>query len=424
VPVRTLAHAARLLREAQQEHRYGISSGDRALDYSGSLARVREVTKEARRQRLLRDDLEQAGVVIHEDAGSARFVDEGPSRARMGLRLRADKVILCTGGTSRRLPIPGFELTGTHSDAWALTAVPPSLLVVGSGATGIQVASIFRAFGSQVTVVERGPRILATEDQDVSAAVGAALVAAGVDVVLNAGTIDQFQLCPDGVRLLRRTPDGDDAIDAAAVGWVANTGGMDFDRAGIDLDERGYVRVDESLRTTARRIWAAGDVIGRATVVHEAVRQGNLAATHAVLGGVASLLEITGPVGSFTDPEYASVGLTEESARAAHDVVVAIVSFASLPRPIIDGRPAGFCKLVVDRERHAILGCHIVGERAVEPAQVAATAMAGELPVETLARVPFSYPTYANALGRAAIAVAAVFDRSPTWAVNLMHLER
>jgi pyruvate/2-oxoglutarate dehydrogenase complex dihydrolipoamide dehydrogenase (E3) component len=428
VPVRTLAHAARLLRDAQHGRRYGMAGGDWSLDYPGLLHRVREVTEEARRQSFLREDLEQAGVVIHEDAGAARFVEESTVESANGLRLRADKVILCTGGTSRRLPIPGYELTATHSDAWALTAVPPSMIVVGSGATGIQVASIFRAFGSRVTIVERGPRILATEDRDVSAAVAAALVGAGVDVVLNAGAIERFERCPEGVRLARQTPDGDDAIDAAvavmAVGWVANTSGMDLDRAGIDLDERGYVRVDESLQTTAGRIWAAGDVIGRGMVVHEAVRQGNLAATNAVLGGGASLPEITGPVGSFTDPEYASVGLTEESARAAYDVVVAKVAFATLPRPIIDGRPTGFCKLIVSRESHAILGCHIVGERAVELAQVAATAMAGELPVETLARVPFSFPTYANALGRAAITVAAELDRSRMWAVSLPQPER
>jgi len=198
---------------------------------------------------------------------------------------------------------------------------------------------------------------------------------------------------------------------------------MDLDRAGIELDERGYVRVDEGLHTTARRVWAAGDVTGRAMVVHEAVRQGNLAATNAVLEGDARLPGITGPTGSFTDPEYASVGLTEDAAREAHDVSVATVPFAAVPRPIIDGRPVGFAKLVVDRERHTILGCHIVGERAVELAQVAATAMAGELPVETLARVPFSFPTYASALGRASITAAAELDGSRMWAVDHVHME-
>jgi pyruvate/2-oxoglutarate dehydrogenase complex dihydrolipoamide dehydrogenase (E3) component len=426
VPVRTLAHAARLLRETRQGRRYGIAGGEPTLDYPDLLSRVREVTAEARRHSLFREDLERLGVVIHERAGPARFVDEDTVEVASGQRLRADKVILCTGGAARRLPIPGFELTATHSDAWSLTAVPRSLLVLGSGATGIQVASIFHAFGSRVTIVERGPRILAAEDRDVSRAVAGALEAAGVRLVLNAGTIERFAPAAEGVRLVLGTAGSEQAIDAAvavmAVGWVANTGGMDLDRAGVELDERGYVRVDDSLQTTGPRVWAAGDVTGRAMVVHEAVRQGNLAATNAVSGNVAALPDVTGPTGSFTDPEYASVGLTEEAAREAHDVAVATVPFSTLPRPLIDGRPAGFCKLVVDRESHSILGCHIVGERAVELAQVAATAMAGELPVETLARVPFSFPTYANALGRAAITAAAELDRSHMWAVDLMHV--
>jgi pyruvate/2-oxoglutarate dehydrogenase complex dihydrolipoamide dehydrogenase (E3) component len=124
------------------------------------------------------------------------------------------------------------------------------------------------------------------------------------------------------------------------------------------------------------------------------------------------------PIGSFTDPEYASVGLTEAGARDSRDVAVATVRFDSLPRPIIDGRQTGFCKLIVDRELHTILGCHVVGERAVELAQLAATAMAAKMPVEQLALVPFSFPTYANALGRAAILAAIELDHTGMWAVE------
>jgi pyruvate/2-oxoglutarate dehydrogenase complex dihydrolipoamide dehydrogenase (E3) component len=143
-----------------------------------------------------------------------------------------------------------------------------------------------------------------------------------------------------------------------------------------------------------------------------------VAATNAVLGPTAVLPPQVSPVGSFTDPEYASVGLTEAAARQARDVAVAAVRFDSLPRPIIDGRPAGSCKLIVDRELHTILGCHVVGERAVELVQLAATAMAAEMPVEQLALVPVSFPTYANALGRAAVAAAIDLDHTGMWAVE------
>jgi pyruvate/2-oxoglutarate dehydrogenase complex dihydrolipoamide dehydrogenase (E3) component len=156
-------------------------------------------------------------------------------------------------------------------------------------------------------------------------------------------------------------------------------------------------------------------------VVHEAVRQGLVAATNAVLGRNTVVPDQVSPIGSFTDPEYASVGLTETAARQTHDAVVATVRFDSLPRPIIDGRHTGFCKLVIDRKLHTILGCHVVGERAVELAQLAATAMAAQMPVEQLALVPFSFPTYANALGRAAMQAAIDLDHTGMWVVG--HLE-
>jgi pyruvate/2-oxoglutarate dehydrogenase complex dihydrolipoamide dehydrogenase (E3) component len=186
----------------------------------------------------------------------------------------------------------------------------------------------------------------------------------------------------------------------------------------VQTSRRGYVEVDAQLRTTAPHVFAAGDITGRAMVVHEAVRQALVAATNAVLGANTVLPDQVSPIGSFTDPEYASVGLTEAAARQTHKTAVATVRFDSLPRPIIDGRQTGFCKLVIDREHHAILGCHVVGERAVELAQLAATAMAAQMPVEQLALVPFSFPTYANSLGRAAILAAIDLDPTGLWALD------
>lgn len=422
VPVRTLAQAARLMREARQLPRYGIEGCDPTVDYPLLLGRVREVTETARKYTLFRVDLERAGVTIHEKAGKARFLDAHTIESDSAPLLHGNKVILCTGGTSRRLPVPGFDLTATHSDAWQLSSVPRSLLVIGAGATGVQVASIFNALGAHVCLVEVGPRILITEDEEVSKAVGAALIASGVDLVESAGTIDRFEPGPEGARLILSRRDGQHSIDATiavvAIGWVAATAGLGFDRAGIEIDERGYVQVDSRLRTSAPHIFAAGDVTGRAMVVHEATRQGALAASNAVLGARTELPKQVSPIGSFTDPEYASVGMTELAARESHDVMVATTPFDSLPRPIIDGRETGFCKLIVDRERHGVLGCHIVGERAVELAQLVAIVMSAKMPVQKLALVPFSFPTYANALGRAAIAAATELDRTGMWALD------
>lgn len=421
VPVRTLAHAARLAREARQMPYYGLPTAEPAVSYPKLLARVQEVTAEARRRSLLRDDLERAGVTIEEHFGPARFIDETTLEGDGGVRVYAPKVVLCTGGAPRRPPIPGIELTATHSDAWGLTAVPASMLVLGTGATGVQVASIFNALGARVTLVDVGPRILGAEDHAVSEAVGAAFEASGVEVLANTGPVERFEPRAEGIRMVLSDRSVDATIAVVATGWVANTRDLQLDHAGVELDERGFVRVDAHLRTSAPGIWAAGDVTGRAMIVHEAIREGVLAATNAVLDAGAVLPRQVSPLGSFTDPEYASVGLTERRARSTHDVMVSAVEFDTVPRAIIDGHPAGFCKLIVDRERRTILGCHIVGERAVELAQVAATAMAGEMTVEQLARVPFSFPTYANALGRAAIAAAIELDGSQMWAVDLLH---
>src|SRR5438128_355617 len=146
VPVRTLAQAARLIREAKQLPRYGISAGELALDYARLLERVHEVTRDVGAQSVLREDLQQAGVSIYEHAGSVGFVGPHAIESDQGLQLRSEKIIICTGGQSRRLELPGFDLTCTHSDAWGLQSVPASLTVIGGGATGVQVASIFNSF--------------------------------------------------------------------------------------------------------------------------------------------------------------------------------------------------------------------------------------------------------------------------------------
>ncbi|MFE3455555.1 dihydrolipoyl dehydrogenase family protein [Nonomuraea sp. NPDC059194] len=406
VPVRTLAHAARLLREARQLDRYGIAADAFRLDYPRLLDRVREVVHDIRTHSELRSRIDGLGVAVHEHAGTARFVDPHTVETSRELRFHGDKIILCTGGVSRPLAVPGAELTHTHSDAWTLREVPPSMLVIGGGATGVQVASVFTAFGSRVQLFETGPRILPSEDDDVSAAVAEAFREHGMVVRENVDTVTSFEKTPDGVRMRfsrNGTPDSAEAALAiVAIGWSADTTGLNLAAAGVETDERGFVRVDAYQRTSVPHIFAAGDVTGRLMLAPQAAQSGFVAATNAVRGPSLPLWDQVSPIGSFTDPEYAQVGLTETKARREHDVIVATVRLDAAARPIIDGRTTGFCKLIVDRTSHRILGCHVVGERAVETTQVAAVAMAAHLRVQDLARVPLSFPTYAAIVGRAA----------------------
>ena len=419
VPVRTLAHAARLIRDARQLGRYGINVGEPTLDYSALLERVREVTCDVRAHSAFRKQVDDAGVVVYEQTGAVGFLDQHRIRTESGLELQAKNIIICTGGVSRRLTVPGFEFTATHSDAWSLKQVPSSMLVIGGGATGAQVASIFNAFGCKVQLFHSGRRIVPTEDEDISRAVASAFRESGIEVTEDFGAIERFEQTPSGVRMhfskdgQQRSAEG--TVVVVAVGWVANTEGLELANAGVATDARGFIQVDNYLRTSTPNIYAAGDVTGRLMLAPQAIHDGFLAATNAVAGETLEISDRVAPIGSFTDPEYAQVGLTEVKAREEHEVVVASLNFDSTTRTIIDGRTIGFCKLIADKKTRAILGCHVVGERAVEITQVAAVAMAGGMRVDDLAQVPLSFPTYAGVLGRVAANVTRQLNLEVQW---------
>ncbi|HEY5837469.1 MAG TPA: NAD(P)/FAD-dependent oxidoreductase [Pyrinomonadaceae bacterium] len=419
VPVRTLAHAARLIRDARQLGRYGIVVGEPRLDFATLLATVRDVVKDVRANSTFRSQIDSLGVTVHENSGSARFLDPHTVKTESGLRLSAAKIVICTGGISRQLTVPGAEFTAIHSDAWTLTSVPASILVLGAGATGVQVASVFNAFGSKIQLFQAGPRILPTEDEEVSTAVADAFRNSGVMVRENFGTVDSFEKTPAGVRMWFSKNGRRESVEASlavcAIGWKADTAELDLETAGVETDARGFIRVDEFLRTSSQNIFAAGDVTGLLMLVPQAIQQGFVAATNAVRGLTMTIGDRVAPVGSFTDPEYAQVGLTEAKAREKHSIAAATIRFDSTTRTIIDGRTYGFCKLIVDRETRLILGCHVIGERAVDIAQVAAVAIAARMRVDDLAQVPLSFPTYAGALGRVAAKLTHQLNNTRDW---------
>ena len=418
VPVRTLAHAARLMRDARQLGDYGVSVGEPVLDYGRLLERVKAVVAEVGAKSALRAQVDAAGVTVLEHEGPARFAEGHIIETATGRRLHADKVILCTGGVSRKLAIPGFELTNTHSDAWSLNAPPASMLVIGSGATGAQVASVFNAFGTKVELFEAGDRILRAEEPEVAACVAEAFQASGIAVHAGFGTITGFERSPVGVRMTYAKAGVSMSAQAAlvvmAVGWTADTAPLNLEAPRVETDARGFIRTDAHQRTSAPHVFAAGDVTGQRMLAPQALQAGFAAATNAVRGDAAEAGgHAVNPVGSFTDPEYAQVGLGEAQARQGHDVAVVTARFDEMSRAIIDGRTTGLCKLIVDRESRRILGCHLVGERAVDVAQIAAVAMAAGMTADRLARVPLSFPTYAGILGRAAAMASRALNQAP-----------
>jgi pyruvate/2-oxoglutarate dehydrogenase complex dihydrolipoamide dehydrogenase (E3) component len=394
------------VREAKQLDRYGIAATKPVVDYPKLLDRVREVVEEVHVALDARSELEGLGVSVFEQNGLCRFDDENTIKTESGLRVESQKFIICAGGHNRQIPFPGVELTASHSDAWSLKEIPDSMIIIGAGASGAQVASIFNAFGTKISMFEIAPRMLITEDEDVSTAVAEAFRVNGINVVEGFEGIESVERIEGGYRFRYRLNGELYSKHASsvvlAIGWVANVEGLNLEVAGVELDRRGYIKVNEYLQTSASHVFAAGDINGRVMLVPSSSQEGYTAASNAVGGLNYPLKYDLVPTGSFTDPEYATIGLTEAQARELYDCVVSVIDFDKFPRSIIDGRTTGFCKLIADRHSHEILGCHVVGERAVETVQLVAAGMAAGLTVETLSRIPLSFPTYVGIVGWAA----------------------
>ena len=421
VPTRVLAKAARLLRDAEQFDEYGLIGKQPTLDFPALLSRTQHTVYTIHEKKQLIRHLEQSGVTVHANAGETRFVDPHTLALADGARLQADQFIICAGGHARRLNLPGAEHALTHSDVWSLKSLPRSVAIVGAAATGSQLASVFAAFGSDAWLLELAPRILPTEDEDVSHVMRDAFARRSIHVVTGIGGVERIDRNEHDLTLNYRH--GDEAralaVEAVvlAVGWPGNVESLNLAAAGVET-ERGYIVVDDTLHTSAPHIFAAGDITGRMMLVQSASIDARFAAENAVLSGGQPYKRQSVPHGGFTDPEYASVGLTEAQARAQHDCVVATVPFADLDRAVIDDHTDGFCKLIVSKETHRILGAHVVGEQAVEIIQLIAAGMAADLWVEQLAELELAYPTYTAIVGLAArqlVRELGVMPLAPQW---------
>ena len=407
-PTRVLAKAARLIRDTEQLDDYGLSGSRPRLDLPALLAATQRTVYELHEKKQLAAHLEGAGVRLISGHGAGAFTDPHTIGLPDGSTIGAEQFLIACGGHARRLPFPGNELALTHSDVWALPSLPRSLTIVGAAATGVQLASIFAAFGSRVTLLELAPRVVAGEDPDISAALEAGFEANGIEVITGIGGVEGIDRSGRSLRVVYRSDDTRVEIEAdaviLAVGWPGNIEGLGLDEAGVRT-ERGYITVDDELRTSTPHIWAAGDVTGRMMLVQSATYEGRIAAENALGSSDRALRHTIVAHGGFTDPEYGSVGLTEAAAAAAvaaGPVVIGRVSYADLDRAVIDRRTEGFCKLVVDAETRRIVGAHVIGEQAVEVVQIAAAAMAADMPVERLAEIEFAYPTFTSIVGLAA----------------------
>jgi pyruvate/2-oxoglutarate dehydrogenase complex dihydrolipoamide dehydrogenase (E3) component len=425
VPSRVLARAARLVRDAEQFAQYGLEGEPPTVNFVRLLNRTKHVVDTVHQKKQLRGHLEAAGVRVFDRAGVASFLDGHTLALGDGRSVQGEKFILCMGGHARRIPFPGSEHALTHSDVWAMEGLPQSVVVVGGAATGCQLASVFAAYGSRVWLLDVAPRILAAEDEAVSDGVTEVFGRRGIEIDTGIGGVERIEKENGHLRLFYAKNDEARTLAAEAivlaVGWPANVEELNLEAAGVETRRGGYVIVDDALRTSAPHIFAAGDITGRMMLVQSATQEGNLAAEQTVLGGDHSYRHTIVAHGGFTDPEYASVGLTESRARSeGHDCAVAVLPYAELDRGVIDGHTEGFCKLVVDSQSRHILGAHIVGEQAVEVVQIVATAMRAGMSVEQLADVEFAYPTFTAIVGivaRRILRELGLVAVSPRWGI-------
>lgn len=409
VPTRVLAKAARLMRETRAADDYGIVIDEPRVDWPAVVARVHERVDAVRSIKREAERFAAAGVdLVHE--GRARFADEHTLVLDSGRRIRAENILVCVGGHSRRLPIPGAELATVPEDVLSLAELPRRVAVIGAGNTGAQLVTVFRSFGSDVTLLDVAPRVLVASDARISEAIAASLTDHGVDVRTGIDTVERIDRADEGsLALTWREAEQSHALEVdvviMATGWPADVEDLGLENAGVDV-ERSAIPVDRYFRTIVPHILAVGDANGRDMLVQAAQFEGEAAAENAVLGANRRTPHHLLPAGGFTDPDYAGVGLTEQQARDRDpSCVVATVDFADLDRAVIDDRERGFLMLIADRRRELILGAHAVGENAVEVIQSVTTAMAAGIDVATLAGVRFAYPTYSAVIGNAARAL-------------------
>ena len=241
-------------------------------------------------------------------------------------------------------------------------------------------------------------------DIDVSVALEHAFRGRGIEVITSA-EVDQLEALEPGVRVVYRVGDESRTVDVDAaffaVGWPGNADLVDAAAAGV-VTERGYVTVDDFTATNVPHIFAAGDVDGNSMLVSSATLEGRVAAENAVLGPRRRVVHEIVPAGSFTDPEYGSVGLTEEQARARYDCAVGVARYEDMLRPVADGQPEGFCKLIVETVRRQIVGAHVFGEYSAEVIQMVAACMAAGMRVEDVAELQFAFPTFTEGVSQAA----------------------
>jgi dihydrolipoamide dehydrogenase len=412
IPTKALLHTADLLEEARHGAEVGVGARDVRLDIPAAMKHKEKVVRQSTNgvSYLMKKNRIDVATGFGRLAGAGRVAVAGPDGAETTYSTK--NVILATGSAPRSLP--GMEIderTILSSTAMLeLAEIPKSLLVIGSGAVGVEFASMYSRFGSRVTIVEVLPRIVPLEDEEISRELAASFKRKGIAIYPDT-RVERLTRNDNGVEVIARsTGDKTETFRAEkvlmAVGRGPLSGGIGLETLGV-ATEKGFVRVDGYMRTNVPGVYAIGDLVPTAALAHVASAEGVVAVEHMAGRETRPINYDHVPGCTYCSPEIGSIGLTETRARErGYDVAVGKFPFSAIGKARILNQASGFVKIVAEKKYDEVLGVHIIGPAATELVSEAAVALRLEATSEELVRTIFAHPTLSEAIHEASEAVA------------------
>jgi pyruvate/2-oxoglutarate dehydrogenase complex dihydrolipoamide dehydrogenase (E3) component len=418
LPSKNVIQSAKVVGLVRHASTFGLRLGPWTVDMAGIRQRKRDMVDGLVAIHRARFATEGLDFIL----GDGRFV--GPKTIEVNLAqggtrsLKGERVFLNLGTHASIPDIPGLRGAAplTHVEVLELDRLPAHLIVLGGGYVGLEMAQAFQRFGSKVTVIEQAPQLLPREDPEVAEALRGILAEDGIEVVLQAAIGDVEGRSGDQVRVRLRTPDGERKIHASdllvAAGRTPNTRGVGLDSAGVNLDSRGYIEVNDRLETTAHGVWAMGECAGSPQFTHVAYDDFRVVRDN-LSGRPRTIRDRLIPYCMFTDPELGRVGLGEtEAKRRGIAVRVARLPMSAVLRARAIGEPRGFMKAIIDARSDRIVGFTMLGSGAGEVIATVQTAMLTGLAYTGLRDAIFTHPTMAEGLGVLLAAVPAMAETS------------
>ncbi len=406
IPTKALLKNAEVVHYFQDAATWGVSFDNLQLDFGVAVKRSRQVVKRLTTGvgALLRKN--KVEVII----GEATLVDRDTIQVKgeTAQTIRARNIVIATG--SRTKSLPGLAIDGqrviSNRHAVVLAQVPKSIIIMGAGAVGVEFATIYHAYGSDVTVVEMLPNVLPLEDEDISTALARSLTKQGIKVMTNT-RVKGVDLDGEGVHVQVSAGEKPDTLTGdkvlVAIGRAPNSENLGLEQVGVKT-ERGFIQVDKMLRTNVEGIYAIGDVVGPPLLAHKAMHEGIVAIEHIAGQDPHPVNYANIPACTYCHPEVASIGLTEKAAREqGYDLQIGRFPFQASGRALSAGDHEGFVKLLIDKKYGEVLGCHIIGTGATEIIHEIALARTAELtPAEIIATI-HAHPTLSEAISEAAL---------------------